>query len=218
MKPTDKTSTAEKVARAFFGAGDDPASVRRAVRRWLGAAASAAVLVPAIFYLYFGRLDGFAWGVTVFLVVYCLLSAVGLYFLRRPAYHTPVALRGDWRDRIGAFWLMACGFGPFFGWLTTNAVPLTLGNWRWLYAARVVLSIAFPVITALALLRYVRGRGAVVMLALLLGVTALPVWSAWPALQDLVSGPQSQQAQAASPKDSKSEFYLPHTHQELPNP
>jgi hypothetical protein len=194
-KPTDapprtaSIRTAEAVARAFFRTGSDPASLKRDIRRWLTGVVWSALLIPAIFYLRFGEVGPLGWGVTVFFSVYCLLSAVGLYFLARPEYHTPVVPRNGWPDRLGAWWLMTCAFGPFFGWLLTSAVPLTEGNWRWLYLGRVVLSVGLPVFTALPLLRYVRGRGAPVMLALLLGVTALPVWSGWATLQDLRAGP-----------------------------
>lgn len=52
-----------------------------------------------------------------------------------------------------------------------------------------LLAIVLPVITSFALLRYVRGHGAPLMLALLVGVTALPVWSGWATLIDLKNGP-----------------------------
>ncbi len=190
--PEKPLSPAEQMARAFFGASADPASVRRAIRRWLVAAGASALLTPLIFLLRFGTVDALAWGLTVFFTVYCLLTAVGLYFLRRPEYHTPVSLRGDWLDRVGAFWLVACGLGPFLGWVLTAAFPLTLESWRWLYLGRVILCVVLPVLTALALLRYVRGKGAPVMLALLIFVTALPVWSAWDTCRDLASGPVTQ--------------------------
>jgi hypothetical protein len=161
----------------------------RTTRRWLVGALSAIVLVPAIFYLQFGVVGPVGWGLTVFLVVLCLLVAIGLHFRRRSKYHSPVELKGDWLDRVGAFWLLTCAFGPFLGWVLTAGVPLTVGNWRWLYAARVLLSIVLPVITALPLVRYVRGRGAPLMLGLLLGVTALPVWSGLASLRDLRAGP-----------------------------
>jgi hypothetical protein len=43
-----------------------------------------------------------------------LLSTVGdcLHFLIRPKYHTPVEVKNDWIDRIGAFWLVSCAFDP----------------------------------------------------------------------------------------------------------
>lgn len=196
--PTDKPTgapprttsirTAEAVAATFFRTGSDPASLKRDIRRWLTGIVWSALLIPLIFYLRFGEVGALGWGLTVFFATYCLLSAVGLYFLVRPEYHTPVAPRNDWLARLGAWWLMTCAFGPFFGWLLTEALPLTQGNWRWLYLGRAALSVGLPVLTALPLLRYVRGRGAPVMLALLLGVTALPVWSGWATLRDLKAG------------------------------
>lgn len=203
----DPNHTAESVASAFFGVDSDPVSVQRAVRRWLVAAAWAAVINPLLFWLRYGEVGPLAWGLTVFYVVFCLLAAVGLYFLRRPAYHSPVALRGDWQDRIGAFWLVACAFGPLLGWGLVSAFPLTEATWRWLYAARALLSVGLPVFTALALLRYVRGKGAWVMLALLIGVTALPVWSAWDTCRDLAGGPLETTTHAG--------LILPHTGQVL---
>ena len=216
-KPEPETP-AEAVARAFFGVTSNPGSIRRAIRRWLAAAAAALVLVPFLFYLRFGQVPDLGWGLTVFLVAFCLLAAIGLYYLRRPQYHTPVALRGDWGDRVGAFWLVSCAFGPFFGWLLTSALPLTVDSWRWLYAGRAVLSVALPVLTALPLLRYVRGRGAVIMLALLLGVTALPVWSAWSTCQDLFGGPVARSIRSSQGAQAVQVLYLPNTGQALAKP
>jgi hypothetical protein len=196
MEPPDKTGRpevdpgpAERVARRFCGAGNSPQSRRRAIGGWLAGAVFAAVLVPLLFFLRFGQVAPFAWGVTVFMVGLCLLAAVGIYFLRRPEYHSPVPLRGDWLDRVGAFWLLACAFGPLAGWVLTELPALTVDNWRWLYAGRVALSMGLPVLTALPLLRYVRGRGAPVMLALLMGVTLLPMLSSLAVARDLWAGP-----------------------------
>jgi hypothetical protein len=218
-QPPDPNSVAERMGRAFFGATSDPASIRRAVRGWLMGAATALVVAPLIFYLRFGYVPDLGWGLTAFLTVYCLLSAVGVYYLRRPAYHTPVALRGGLADRVGAFWLVACAFGPLLGWFLTNAFPLTPDNWRWLYAARVFLSIALPVLTALPLLRYVRGKGALIMLAILLGVTALPIWSAWSTCQDLAEGPVQRSVRMIDASGNTAQVpYLQHTGQTLKAP
>jgi hypothetical protein len=187
--PTDEQHPAEKIARTFFRAGSTPRERARAIRGWLISAACAAVGVPLLFYLRLGTVPGLGWGLTVFLVALCLLTAVGLYFLRRPDYHTPVPLRGDWADRVGAFWLLACAFGPLLGWVLTAVPTFTVDNWRWFYAGRVALSMGLPVLTALPLLRYVRGRGALIMLALLVGVTLLPILSAWNVAWDLWAGP-----------------------------
>ena len=84
-------------------------------------------LIPLIFYLRFRRVGPLGWGTTVFFDTYCVLAAIGLYFRPRTEYHSPVALRGNWLDRVCAFWLVGCAFGPFFGWIVTTGVfPITL--------------------------------------------------------------------------------------------
>jgi hypothetical protein len=165
-------------------------------RRWLASAAVVAVAVPALFYLNFGAIGAIGLGTTVFLTVFCVLAAVGSGLADRTEYHTPVAAHGDWLDRIGAFWLVACAFGPLFGWLATAGVfPLTESNWRWRFAARVALAIVAPVVTALPLTRYARGRSALVAVPLLVCVTALPVLSGSWTARDLVDGPVTQRAE-----------------------
>src|SRR5205085_9286573 len=160
--------TAETVAHRFFRQQTDAASTKRNVRRWLVGAVWAGVLVPLLFYLRFGTVNSFGWGATVFLA-YCILAAIGTYFLVRPEYHTPVAVRHDWLDRIGAFWLVACAFGPFFGWVLTSVVSLSASNWRWVYGGRVGLCSGPPMLTAVPMLRYVGGQGAPILPPLLRG-------------------------------------------------
>lgn len=71
-------------------------------RSWVLAAGIAAAAVPLLFYLHHRDVGPLGLGLTVFLVVLSLLVAAGLFFGRHTAYHTPVALRGDWVDRLGA--------------------------------------------------------------------------------------------------------------------
>jgi len=193
-----------------------PRAPVRVLWRWLWAALTAAVWVPTRFYMEFGYVPPLAWGLTVFLVALCLLVGVGMFYAGRTEYHTPVAPRGDWLDRVGAFWLVACGLGPFFGWVLTSAFTLTEANWRWLYWGRVTLGAGLPVLTALPLLRYVSGRGAPLMLALLFGVTALPVWSAWGAMCDLSEGPSKLLVRSPAPGVPDAEYsHLRHTNRVL---
>lgn len=217
-KPLDaaSTQTAETIVHRFFRQQTDAASIKRNVRRWLLGAVWAGLVVPLLFYLRFGSVGSFGWGVTLFFAVYCLVAAIGTYFLVRPEYHTPVAYVNDWLDRIGAFWLFACAFGPFFGWVLTSVWPLSASDWRWVYGGRVCLAIVLPVLTALPLLRYVRGPGAPLMLALLLGITALPVWSGWAAWQDLQTGPTIRaNVKATTRGQPRDDLYLPHTERVL---
>jgi hypothetical protein len=162
---------------------------RLLARRYLLAASSAAVLTPALFYLRFGEVSCFAIGFTVFLVVLCLLVALGFYIQDRPSFQTEVGPGNQLADRVGAFWLVACAFGPFFGWLIT-ALTLNAGNWRWIYLSRVFLAVVLPVITAVPLVRYARGRAALIALPLLLIITALPMLSCWWVIADLHDGPK----------------------------
>jgi hypothetical protein len=186
--------TAEEVASSYLGIDGDPQNTPRHIKRYLGTAAILLLVTPLLFWLSFGEVGPLGWGLTVFLVVYCLLVALGLFLRLRPEYQTKVGLRGNWLDMVGALWLVACAFGPFFSWVLVSFIPLTEGSWRWQYGGQILLSIVLPVLTGLTLLRYVRGRGALIMLALLLGITSLPVMSAWNSLQDLLEGPVERRA------------------------
>jgi hypothetical protein len=208
----------KKSDQEFSGVADEQASVNRHTRQWLLGIGWIIVLIPLIFFLRFGHVGPVGWGVTVFLVVLSLLISVGLFFRGRPAYHTPVAGRGNWLDRIGALWLLACAFGPAFGWALTT-FPLRHSTWRWMYGVQVFLAVVLPIATGLPLLRYVRGRGAPIMLALLIGVTALPVWSGWAVLHDLLAAPVRQTLDHAGPGTQVDNlWYLPHTRRVLEEP
>lgn len=176
-----------------------PAENRRSARAFLIAAAQVAVFVPAIFYLQSGEINAYALSFTGFLVVLCLLVALGFSVPNQPEQQTPVAGTtsgmGGLPARVGGFWLVACALGPFFGWLATAPeFALTEGDWWWRYAARAALSVGLPVLTSLPLLLYVRGKYWYVALLLLLGVTSLPVWSGANTLLDLREGPAVERA------------------------
>ena len=158
----------------------------------MGALVSA-IAIPALFFLRFGTVNDFGWGFTIFMVVLCLLSAAGIYFADKPHYHSPVPLKGDWLDWLGAFWLVACAFGPLAGWLLTESGAPTLDSWRWQFAGRTLFAIILPVITALPLTRYARGNATLIASVLLIGVTALPVLSSVAYAMDLAEGPVVRQ-------------------------
>ena len=158
-------------------------------------AAQATIIIPILFYLHFGEVNAYALSFTGFVVVLCLLVALGYSIPDKPEYRTAAPSKVGLPGRVGAFWLVACAFGPFFGWLvTTTEVPLTEDNWWWRYAARAALSMGLPVLTALPLLLYVRGRYWYIALPLLFGVTALPVWSGVNTMLDLREGPVVERA------------------------
>ena len=211
FEPPQETSA--RIARKLFGVTDE-LSRRQAIRRCLTSVIWFTLLVPSIFYLRFREVGPLGWGTTIFFDVYLLLSAIGLYFQPRTEYHSPVPLRGDWLDRIGAFWLVGCAFGPFFGWIvTTGVIPITPNSWRWLYGLRVALAAVVPLVLALPLTRYIRGKSSLIALPLLLGITLLPVSSATNVSRDLWMGPIVQQSQVTG----RWELYLKNTKQSLNN-
>lgn len=207
----DPQETADQVARSFFGVGTDAASQKTAIRQLLFGAIICAGVIPLLFYLRFGEVGGLGLGTTVFFVFHCLLAAIGLYFRSRPEYHTPVRLRGDWLDYIGAFWLVCCVFGPLLGWMLTSALPLTAAFWRGLYGLRFFLAAILPLLTALPLTRYLRGRATLIAIPILVVVTLLPIWSVVNVSRDLWEGPVVRQVQSTH----QTELYLQHTDQSL---
>ncbi|MFL6285632.1 MAG: hypothetical protein ACJ74Q_21050 [Pyrinomonadaceae bacterium] len=187
---SNAAARSDKLVESDGGAKPGAAENRRSVRAFLFGAVQAAFIIPFLFYLRFGEIDAYALSFTAFIVALCLLVALGYSVSDRPESEKRAAPRGGPFDYVGAFWLVACAFGPFFGWLVTAASTLTEENWRWRYVVRVLLCVALPALTALPLFIYVRGRYWHVALLLLLGVTALPVWSSVNTLLDLREGPE----------------------------
>lgn len=196
VAPADEPrAVSERAAQSDDGAKDDSEENRRSVRAFLIGAAQAAVIIPVLFFLAFGEINAFALSFTAFIVVLMLLVALGYSVPDKTDGQTLVARRGGPLDYVGAFWLVACAFGPFFGWImTTSLVALTEGNWRWRYAARAVLSVGVPLLTALPLFLYVRGKYWYVVLMLLVGLTSLSAWSGVNTVLDLREGPSVKQA------------------------
>ena len=177
----------KRILADYFKVSSIKGDNRELVKRTLLGAVWAAILTPLLFYLKFGTVGWFAIGFTVFLVVLCLLFALGFFFQTKTEYHTNVPVEGSIADRIGAFWLVACAFGPFFGWIVT-AFPPTEGGWKWQYLVRAFLSVILPVITAIPNVPYGRGKAALIAIPLLLVITALPISSCLWVLGDLHDG------------------------------
>jgi len=185
----------ERILARYFKVASIKGDNRQLVKRFLLGALWAAVLTPLLFYLKFGTVGWFAIGFTVFLVLLSLLFALGFSFQTRTEYHTRVPTEGTIADRIGAFWLAACVFGPFIGWIVT-AFPPTSGSWKWQYLARAFLAVTLPVITAIPNVPYARSKAAWVAIPLLIFITALPISSCLWVLADLHDGPRTVRVQA----------------------
>jgi len=185
----------ERILARYFNVTSIKGDNRQLVKRFLLGALWAAVVTPLLFYLRCGTLNWFSISFTIFLIALCLLFALGFFFQTKTEYHTQVPMEGSLADRIGAFWLIACAFGPFFGWIIT-AFPPGETSWKWQYGARAFLSVILPVITAVPLVPYARGKSALIAIPLLLVITALPVWSCFWVLGDLHDGPETANSNA----------------------
>ena len=184
--------------RAYFGKRLSKLEAERQAHQILVGALWAALLLPAITYLQIGEIGLVGWVLIAGFEVFLLLVALGLYLAYRPEYQTKVETRGDWLDRVGAAWLVVVAFGPLLGWTVTSTVfNVTPGSWRWLFGIRAALAVALPVLTMLPLLRYARGKAAMIALPLLIGLTALAALSGSWTLRDLLGGTVVRQAAIA---------------------
>src|ERR1043166_5137710 len=115
----ESRAEARRVGRAYFAdkdeesRKDDPEENRRSARSFLIAGVCAAVLIPGLFFLEFGEIDAFALSFTGFVVVLCLLVALGFAIPDRPAQQARVAAggaggagKGGALNYVGAFWLL----------------------------------------------------------------------------------------------------------------
>ena len=190
IQPPDEAAERERILARYFKVASIKGDNRQLAKRFLFGAIWAAILTPLLFYIKFGSINWFSIGFTIFLVVLCLLFALGLFIQNKPEYQTNVPMERSLADRIGAFWLVACAFGPFFGWLLTAISP-TEASWKWQYLGRAFLAVILPVITAVPLVPYARGKSALIAIPLLVAITALPVLSCLWVLADLNDGPQA---------------------------
>jgi hypothetical protein len=186
---------------------DEKQTAATDARRMVGGAITAVPLILFLFWLQFGVINRFAWGLAGFVAALCLLAAVALYFQPLTDYQTPVPLRGDWGDRIGAFWLVSCFFGAAVSLFLPGERALTVDSWRPLYALWSALALGLPLVTAAPLIRYLRGRAILIGLPLLLLITLTPVLLAAGAAFDLWQGP----VERLIPGTEQWEFYLQYT-------
>jgi hypothetical protein len=112
------------------------------------AAPTAVLLIPLIFWLQYGVINGIAWGLAAFLAAICLLTAVGIYFKPRSEYHSPVPLHGGIGDAIGSFWLVSCVLGILVSWFVSERTIFPEDSWKSIYRDWVLFSIVLPLVTA----------------------------------------------------------------------
>jgi hypothetical protein len=155
---------------------------------WYGVAA-VALFVPALFWFRYGDLR-FGPAVAGFL----LLLVLGVQFLPElnrkygPEQAAQTVKRGPF-DALGVVWLLAIPFAPFIAWVIGSLSTVNAHTWRWVLGTKAFLCVALPLVCALPLLRYVRGRAAPYSLLILFLGTIFPVSIGWPSAADFLRGP-----------------------------
>jgi len=146
--------------------------------------------VPLMFYLNFGEVGPFGWGLVIFFDTLLLLAWLLQNF--------PEWNRGHHADWISGrfapiFWLVVCLLGPAIGIFFTgvHSFPPTEEDWHWRYVARVIFSVAIPVTAAIPMVISLNRKVKVglAQLLVLVGITAMPVATGFNCLLDLRSGP-----------------------------
>jgi hypothetical protein len=163
-----------------------------------------AVTIPALFWLGYGRVDGFALGFTAFLVMLAaaveylpVLSAERMAQLEQ--IHSQPA-PGPF-DVLGVVWLLAVPFAPLFTWILRNMSDIDRGNWQSVLGISAFFCVAVPLVCVLPLLRFVRRANARWALPVLALGTAFPVITGAGSAYDMLYGPQWQTVQIVAIND-----------------
>lgn len=160
-----------------------------------------AVIFPAIFWLGFGVIDGFAIGMTAFLV---LLGAAVEYLpgitereaerqrLARESGNPDPVRQTRWYDGLAVLWLLAIPFGPALSWMVNNWFGVDRTNYALMLQGTAFVCVVIPVLGALSMLRFMKRGNWPVVLGIIAVGTAFPVAMGWSAAVDVVRGPQWQ--------------------------
>jgi len=169
-----------------FGSVDTQASLWIVIPTAASSVTASFFLVLLIFYLEFGELPAFAFGFATFLVVLQILMIIGIRFAGRTEVHVSGRARGSAGNRLGAFWLVACAFGAFLGWVAGSLAANYPQYQLPLLAVKVMLTIVVPVTTMLPNVFYIQKKAAYIQVPILVGVTLLPVMYGLPAALSLL--------------------------------
>ena len=151
--------------------------------------------IPLLFWMKFGRIDGFAVGFTAFL----LMLAAAVEYL--PAAVDKAEAQGldrvprtqpRWYDRLAVGWLLAIPFAPALSWMLRSGVDVDRANWIWVLGISALLSVVVPLVCVLPLLRYVRRGTAGISLTILSVGTGFPVATGAGSAYDVLRGPEWQ--------------------------
>lgn len=159
----------------FFGEINTEAPLWVLLPKAFAGIALSAVVILLRFWVEFGEIPVFAFGFAAFVVVLEILIIVGLRFQNRTERHTAKGLKNDWLDKLGGWWLAACAFGAFFGWICGN-LARSFPNLAIIFlTAEIIFTIILPVVTMLPNLRYISRNAAAIQVPILVFGTSLPL-------------------------------------------
>ncbi len=145
--------------------------------------------VPLLLFFWLLTDFPFACAITGFLLLLGLgVSILPGKFKESSAENTTVKQMGRFGKILLFIWFFS-PVGALIGWILTDLIDITLSNWRTLFAIRATF-VLVPLICALPLFRYVRGRTKYVGLAIIACWTALPVLTGLQSAVDLLRGPE----------------------------
>jgi hypothetical protein len=152
------------------------------------------LFIPALFWLEFGAIDGYALSFTAFLVMLQLMveylpklaTDANLEASARAAAAKKVT---RFESVCGGVWALSIPFAPFLTWVLTNAFDVNSANWRLLLGTRAFLCVVVPIVTVLPLLRSVRRGFAGVQIVVFAIGTGFPVATGAASAADFVAGP-----------------------------
>lgn len=156
---------------------------------WHGLVAIAAI-VPALFWL---RFDTWRFGLA--LAAFLILLVLGVQFIpeldrKYGDEQAALKVKPSVFDRLAVVWLLAIPFAPFLAWVIGSLATVNVRAWRLVLGSQACLCVALPVVCALPMLRYVRGRAAPYSLLILFLGTMFPVSFGWSPAADVVRGPR----------------------------
>ncbi|MEJ0029529.1 MAG: hypothetical protein WDO15_03820 [Bacteroidota bacterium] len=165
---------------------------KKHIKYWQSVALVAA-LIPTIFWLRFGRVDGFAVAFTAFLIL--LMTAVQFLPGLGSKYENDAPRKyvsSSKFDRLGVVWLLSIPFAPFLSWMINEYFTTTPDNWRTILTVKAGLCVLLPCICVLPLIRYINGKTALVATLILVIGTCFPVIIGWNSMLDIIQGPQER--------------------------
>lgn len=174
----------------------DAATRRKAKLKAAAQLLAVAIVMPAMFWFGYGRIDGFAIGFTAFIVG---LGAAAEFLpdivdkeaeRQERAHEKPPPPR--WYDGLALLWLLAIPLAPAFSWIMRSWINITVQNWYGVLQTSAVLCVVVPVVCAMSMLRFVRRGNTLLVLSILAVGTGFPVLTGAGSAYDVVKGPEWQ--------------------------